>query len=63
MPAAETPAPRRRRASATSRRHTAARRRERGRDVDWPNPAPGRFDGVEAVPGVAKPDPILVVDG
>ncbi len=27
---------------------------------EWPNPAIGMFDGVEMVPGVPKPDPILV---
>ena len=27
---------------------------------DWDNPAIGMFDGVDQVPGVAKPDPILV---
>jgi branched-chain amino acid transport system ATP-binding protein len=30
---------------------------------DWPNPAIGMFDDVEATPGSAKPDPVLVADG
>jgi neutral amino acid transport system ATP-binding protein len=30
---------------------------------EWDNPAIGMFDGVEAVPGVSKPDPILVAEG
>lgn len=30
---------------------------------DWDNPAIGMFDGVEQVPGVAKPDAILIADG
>jgi branched-chain amino acid transport system ATP-binding protein len=29
---------------------------------DWPNPAAHAFDDVAPVPGVSKPDPILVVD-
>jgi len=32
------------------------------RDVDWDNPAARAFDGVEPVPGVAKPDPILIAE-
>jgi branched-chain amino acid transport system ATP-binding protein len=28
----------------------------------WPNPVEGVFDGVDPVPGSAKPDPIVVVD-
>ncbi|HSP30217.1 MAG TPA: ABC transporter ATP-binding protein [Ilumatobacteraceae bacterium] len=28
----------------------------------WDNPAAGMFDGVEQVPGAAKPDPILIAD-
>ncbi len=27
---------------------------------DWPNPAVGTFDSVQAIPGSSKPDPILV---
>ena len=30
---------------------------------DWDNPAIGMFDGVDQVPGAAKPDPILIADG
>ena len=30
---------------------------------EWDNPAIGMFDGVERVPGAAKPDPILIADG
>ena len=30
---------------------------------DWDNPAIGVFDGVEQVPGAAKPDPILTANG
>jgi neutral amino acid transport system ATP-binding protein len=33
------------------------------RQSDWPNPASGVFDGVEPVPGVDKPDPILTALG
>jgi neutral amino acid transport system ATP-binding protein len=29
---------------------------------EWDNPALGMFDGVEQVPGAAKPDPILIAD-
>jgi len=29
---------------------------------DWDNPAIGMFDGVDQVPGVAKPDPILIAN-
>ncbi|HYN33222.1 MAG TPA: ABC transporter ATP-binding protein [Ilumatobacteraceae bacterium] len=31
-----------------------------GVQLDWDNPAIGMFDGVEPIPGVPKPDPILV---
>jgi neutral amino acid transport system ATP-binding protein len=30
---------------------------------EWDNPAAGMFEGVEHVPGAAKPDPILIADG
>ena len=30
------------------------------REPEWPNPAAGMFDSVQAVPGSSKPDPILV---
>ncbi len=33
-----------------------------GIQQDWPNPAVGMFDGVDQVPGAAKPDSILVAD-
>ncbi len=29
---------------------------------EWDNPALGMFDGVEQIPGAAKPDPILIAD-
>ncbi len=34
-----------------------------GRDTEFVNPVAGVFDGIDPVPGVSKPDPILVADG